>query len=69
MHTTLSSLLRNRPLRLYALGHLVVMLGIWLMSVTGSVLPLAMAASAGLMLTMPVVRTLWARANRRPGGR
>lgn len=69
MRTTLSSLFRNRPLRLYALGHLVVLLGTWLMSVTGSMLPLAMAVSAGLMLTLPVVRTLWARASRRSDGR
>lgn len=64
MHRTFSSLLRHRPLRLYALGHLLMLLGAWLMSVTGSMLPMALGASAALMLTMPVVRTLWARAAR-----
>jgi len=45
-----------RPLGLYAAGHAVVLLGAWAMHVTGSMLPMALAASACLMLTLPLVR-------------
>ena len=45
-----------RPLKLYATGHLALLLGAWAMSETGSMVPMALAASACLMLTAPLVR-------------
>ena len=45
-----------RPLKLYALGHGALLLGAWAMHVSGSMLPMALAASACLMLTLPLVR-------------
>jgi hypothetical protein len=46
----------RRPLRLYATGHLVLLGGAWAMSATGSMVPMALAASACCMLTVPIVR-------------
>lgn len=51
-----------RPLKLYAAGHLALLAGAWAMSATGSMLPMALAASACLMLTMPLVRHFLAAA-------
>ena len=45
-----------RPLKLYALGQASVLAGAWAMAASGSMVPMALAASAGLMLTMPLVR-------------
>lgn len=45
-----------RPLRLYAAGHAVLLLGALAMHVSGSMLPMALAGSAALMLTVPLVR-------------
>jgi hypothetical protein len=45
-----------RPLRLYATGHAVLLAGAWAMHASGSMLPMAFAASACLMLTVPLVR-------------
>ena len=45
-----------RPLKLYASGHLALLAGAWAMSATGSMLPMALAASACMMLTVPLVR-------------
>ena len=45
-----------RPLKLYALGHGLLLVGAAVMHGTGSMLPLALGASACLMLTMPLVR-------------
>jgi hypothetical protein len=45
-----------RPLKLYAAGHATLLVGAWAMSATGSMLPMALAASACLMLTVPLVR-------------
>jgi hypothetical protein len=45
-----------RPLKLYAAGHGVLLVGAWAMHVSGSMLPMALAASACLMLTVPLVR-------------
>jgi hypothetical protein len=53
-NTTRSSL--ARPLRLYAAGHGALLVGAWAMHVTGSMLPMALAASGCLMLTVPLVR-------------
>ena len=52
--TTRAALLR--PLRLYATGHLALLGGAWAMSETGSMVPMALAASACCMLTVPLVR-------------
>ena len=46
----------SRPLKLYALGHGALLVGAWAMHATGSMLPMALAASACLMLTLPLVR-------------
>ena len=45
-----------RPLKLYALGHALLLVGAGLMQGTGSMLPMALGASACLMLTVPLVR-------------
>ncbi len=45
-----------RPLKLYAAGHVSLLAGAWAMHATGSMLPMALAASACLMLTVPLVR-------------
>ena len=51
-----------RPLKLYATGHVALLAGAWAMSETGSMLPMALAASACLMLTAPLVRHFLAHA-------
>ena len=45
-----------RPLKLYAAGHASLLVGAWAMNATGSMLPMALAASACLMLTVPLIR-------------
>jgi hypothetical protein len=45
-----------RPLKLYAAGHLSLLAGAGAMAATGSMLPMALAASTCLMLTVPLVR-------------
>lgn len=52
-----------RPLKLYATGHVALLAGAWAMSATGSMLPMALAASACLMLTAPLVRHFLASAS------
>ena len=47
-----------RPLKLYAVGHVLMLAGAGLMHATGSMLPMALGASACLMLTVPLVRQL-----------
>src|SRR2546425_12395828 len=39
------SILRNPPMRLYLLGHGLILLGAWLMDLTGSILPMGLGAS------------------------
>jgi hypothetical protein len=51
-----------RTLKLYAAGHAALLVGAWAMHVTGSMLPLALAGSACLMLTVPLLRHISARA-------
>jgi hypothetical protein len=58
---SLASMFRNPPLRLYLLGHAFILAGAWLMDLTGSMLPMALGASAALMLSMPLVKQLTAR--------
>lgn len=48
----------GRPLRLYAAGHGALLAGAWAMHASGSMWPMALAASACLMLTVPIVRRL-----------
>lgn len=58
---------RQSKLGLYLLGHLAILLGAWGTELSGSMLPLALGASAGLMLGAPLVRQLTARfLSRRP---
>jgi hypothetical protein len=66
---SIKSLLRNPPMRLYLLGHGLILLGAWLMDVTASMLPMALAASAALMLSLPLLRQLTARFRTRPDSR
>ena len=56
-----TSIFRGHPMRLYLLGHALILLGAWLMDVTSSMIPMALAASAALMLTLPLLRQLGAR--------
>ena len=66
----LRSILRQRAMRLYLLGHLLILVGAWLMDVTKSMLPMALAASAAFMLTVPLLKQLGARfMRRRPSDR
>ena len=55
------SLLRNPAMRLYLLGYVFILLGAWLMEATHSMLPMALGASAAIMLAMPLRRQLGAR--------
>jgi hypothetical protein len=66
------SLLRHPAMRLYLLGQLLILLGAWLMEQTQSMLPMALAASAALMLMVPLLRQLrgrFAAARRRDADR
>ena len=49
---------RRRALRLYALGQALVVAGAAGMAAWHSYLPMALAGSAGLMLTLPLVKDL-----------
>ena len=53
---------QGRPLQLYLLGHGFIFAGAWAMAEFGSMLPMAMASSAGLMLGVPLLRRLLQRA-------
>lgn len=55
------SIFRNPTVRLYLLGHLLILVGAYLMELTKSMLPMALAASAALMLMVPLLRQLGAR--------
>ena len=56
-----------RPLKLYATGHAALLVGATAMHASGSMLPMALGASACLMLTVPLVRHFLVRqAARRP---
>ena len=52
---------RRRALRLYFAGQGTIVLGAAAMAWTPSFAPMALAASAGLMLTMPLVRDIASR--------
>jgi len=65
--STLRSIFRHPTLRLYLLGHLLILAGAYLMEVMQSMLPMALAASAALILMMPLLRQLGARCAKAPG--
>ncbi len=48
---------RAQAFKLYALGQGAILVGAFFMHHTGSMLPMALGASAGLMLAMPLVRS------------
>lgn len=58
----LLTLLQGRSLQLYLLGLVSIFAGAWVMSVTRSMVPMAMASSLGLMLAAPLLRHLLRRA-------
>ena len=49
---------RRRPLRLWLAGQATILVGAAAMSWTHSCVPMALAGSAALMLTMPLVKAL-----------
>lgn len=53
-----------RAWRLYVVGQVLVLVGAGSINASGSMLPMALASSAALMLTMPLVSHLW-RSRRR----
>jgi hypothetical protein len=57
----LAAILRRRSFRLYLLGHGLILAGAWAIEATASMLPLALAASAAAMLSMPLLRDLLTR--------
>jgi|GEM_PF-846595 len=57
----LKSIFRNPTLRQYLLGHVLILIGAYSMEVSKSMLPMALAASAALMLMVPLLRQLGAR--------
>lgn len=56
-----AALFRQPAVRLYLLGHVLVLVGAGVMEVMNSVLPMAVAASASLMLMAPLVKQMSAR--------
>jgi hypothetical protein len=60
----LIALFQDRPFQLYLLGLALTFVGAWAMGEYGSMLPMALASSAGLMLSAPLVRQLFRRAFR-----
>jgi len=49
---------RHRPLRLWLAGQATILVGAGAMSWTHSFVPMALAGSAALMLTVPLVKAL-----------
>lgn len=56
---------RQQDLLRYGLGLCATLIGAWLTDVSGSMLPLALGASASLLCTLPLVKAIWT-ARRRP---
>ena len=52
----------GRPFQLYLLGLAFIFAGAWAMAEYASMLPMALASSAGLMLGAPLLRQLLRRA-------
>jgi hypothetical protein len=61
MKASSSSAARRRALRLYALGQALILAGAAGMAAWHSFVPMALAGSAALMLTVPIVKVLVAR--------
>jgi len=59
--SVLRALLRQPAMRLYLIGHALILIGAGFMEVTHSMLPMAVAASASLMLMAPLVKQLGTR--------
>jgi hypothetical protein len=59
---------QRRDVRLYLLGHAAIVAGAYLMDVTGSLVPMALGASAALMLTVPMVTRMARNFLRGPRG-
>ena len=55
----------RHSLALYGTGHVALLLGAWAMEASGSIWPMAFAASTSLMLTVPLVRHFLAPARPR----
>lgn len=53
---------QGRPFQLYVFGLGLIFAGAWAMAEYGSMLPMALASSAGLMLGAPLLRQLLRRA-------
>jgi len=54
----LPAAIKGRPFRLYLLGLAIIFAGAWAMATLHSMLPMALASSAGLMLGIPLLRQL-----------
>lgn len=59
--SVLRALLRQPAMRLYLIGHVLILIGAGFMEVTRSMLPMVVAASASLMLMAPLVKQLGTR--------
>jgi hypothetical protein len=57
-------ILSQRTMRLYLIGHLLILIGAGLMELTQSMIPMALAASAAVMLMFPLLRQLSSRFTR-----
>jgi len=58
---SITDLIQRRTVRLYVLGQGCILLGTGLMDSFGSVVPMALCGSAGLMLCTPLVREFGGR--------
>jgi len=58
MNNTSRSASRARPLRLWLGGQAIIVVGAAAMSWTHSFVPMALAGSAALMMTVPLVKAL-----------
>ena len=58
------STLRKHSLFRYAIGLVSTFVGAWLTDLSGSMLPLALGASASLLCTVPLVKAIWSGTTR-----
>jgi hypothetical protein len=61
MRPSLPSLLRGRPFRLYLAGLGLILAGAWSIEATASLVPMSLASSAALLLSLPFFRQLLGR--------
>ena len=52
---------RRRDFFCYGFGLVCTFIGAWLTAVTGSMLPLALGSSAGILCAVPLVKSLWSK--------